>query len=307
MRDADIVAVCLVLRSLARTLPALPPVFLDLTNQAVACEGARTLAAVLQVGCGLQRLVLRQTRVSDDGAAALGAALGSSSLKELDLGECVIRDTGVRHFVRGMQVHGTPRLLTTLLLDGNPFGDTAAVELISLVEGPKRPPSLAVLSARPAMPRALSTEVEAALRVVCDLCHIELRGHAAVPDLRGGADDEVASLTSSFHGQPALQTPAQRERIGASPAGPMQTPLQDRRCQPFFPQQAIVGNFQGRDSARRSTSGSPARDSGGLAALKRRGQARAVMAQSAGLLPGVPGLPGLPQTTGTFLSWPPHP
>lgn len=275
MRDTDVIAVCLAVRSLARTLSTPPPVYLDLTSQPVACEGARTLAAVLQVGCGMQRLLLRQTRISDEGAAALGAALGSSSLKELDLGECVIRDNGVRLLVKGIQMHGTPSALTVLLLDGNPTSDAAVVELISLVESAKRPPALAVLSARPAAPRNLSTEVEAALRVVCELGRIELRGFPAMP----GGEEEAVSFTSSFNGQILGQmqtTPASFDRGGGGSGylSVAHTPCQqDRRGggQPVLyaqpqPQPQPVAT----DASRRSASGSPARDLGGLSAMLRR-------------------------------------
>ena len=46
--------------------------------------GARTIAAVLQVECGLRSVSLRQTHVGDDGAAALGAVLGGSGYPPLN-------------------------------------------------------------------------------------------------------------------------------------------------------------------------------------------------------------------------------
>lgn len=174
VRDAHVVPLCLTIRSLSRTTAASFAVHVDLGGQPVTCEGARTLGAVLQVGCGVRVLRLRRTRVGDTGAAALGASLSGSSLQELDLGECLVHDAGMRLFVRGLQVHGPPPALALLLLDGNPTGDASAVELVSLLEGPRRPPALERLGARPAPPRALSPEVDAALRVVCDLARVEL-------------------------------------------------------------------------------------------------------------------------------------
>lgn len=96
VRDLDIAGVLLTVRSLAQMVVHPPIVRLDLTNSLITCKGVRTIAAVLQVNCGLCSLLLRRTYVADEGAASLGAALGSSSLVELDLGECAISDSGVR-------------------------------------------------------------------------------------------------------------------------------------------------------------------------------------------------------------------
>lgn len=176
IRDADVVAVCLVVRSLAKLAGGSPAVHLDFSGELITCEGARTIAAVLQVSCGLRSVLLRRSLVSDEGAAALGAALGSSSLVELDLGECRISNAGVRLFVRGAQLHGAPASLRVLLLDGNPIKDAGVLEIITLVEGRNRPPALAALSVQPAAPHVLSDEVAAALQVVCDMWRVELRG-----------------------------------------------------------------------------------------------------------------------------------
>jgi len=176
IRDADVVAVCLVVRSLAKLAAVSPAVHLDFTGELITCEGARTIAAVLQVSCGLRSVLLRRSLVSDEGAAALGAALGSSSLVELDLGECRISNVGARLLVRGVQLHGAPASLRVLLLDGNPIKDAGVLEIISLVEGRSRPPALAALSVQPSAPHVLSDEVAAALQVVCDMWRVELRG-----------------------------------------------------------------------------------------------------------------------------------
>lgn len=177
VRDADVVATCLVMRSLSRTgaLPAI--VRLDLTGQLVTSEGAQTIAAVLQVSCGLCSLLLRRTHVSDDGAAALGAALSSSSLVELDLGEAGITNAGMRFFARGATMHGMPSCFSALFLDSNLVTDDGLVELISLLESPCRPPSLRLLSAQPSAsaPQQLSSEVQVALKVTCELAGISLR------------------------------------------------------------------------------------------------------------------------------------
>ena len=74
VRDSDLVAVCLVVRAMSRTA-SLPLVRLDLTGELISCNGARTIAAVLQVSSSLCSVLLRRTHVGDDGAAALGAAL----------------------------------------------------------------------------------------------------------------------------------------------------------------------------------------------------------------------------------------
>lgn len=203
IRDADVVPVCLVVQTLARAAAPPPPVHLDFSGELITCEGAKTLAAVLQVNCGVRAVSLRRTGVSDEGVAALGAALGGSSVVELDLGECRISNAGARHLARGVQLHGAPSSLKVLLLDGNPMGDAGVVEIISLIEGPLRPPALTTLSVQPAAPRALSEEVEAALHVVCDLCRVELRGEAearGAPAVgRPGWTAHEPSLSRSLH------------------------------------------------------------------------------------------------------------
>jgi len=268
VRDADVVPVCLAIRSLARTSAIPPPVHLDLTGQAISCEGAQTVAAVLQVGCGLVSLLLRRTRVSDHGAAALGAALGGSTLQELDLGECLIRDAGLRLFVKGMQVHGSPLALTTLLLDGNPAGDAGAVELISLVEGPRRPPALSVLSLQPAPPLALCQEVQAALRVVCQLGHIALRGSPTFGVGSGGCGGSTAAVRQEA-GAPFL-TPVPVPRGYATPAGPSTPFPASVPASTSASCGGYGGGGGGWSSAALSRSASPARDAGGVAALLRR-------------------------------------
>jgi len=137
--------------------------------------------------------------VGDEGAAALGAALGGSSLVELDLGECRISNAGARLFVRGVQMHGAPSLLKVLLLDGNLFGDAGIVDLISLIEGPSRPPALAAISVQPSAPHVLSDEVNAALHVVCDLCHVELRGAAHSAGYCGQPEDRSYLRRAGLH------------------------------------------------------------------------------------------------------------
>lgn len=170
VEDADVVAVCLALRSLASV--AVPLVELDLTGQHITCEGARTIAAVMQVHCGLHIVRLRQTRVGDEGAAALGAALGAT-LVELDLGESGMSDMGVRLLARGIQLHPPPAL-SVLLLDGNMLSDAGILDIIALIEGPNRPRALSELTLHPSSPRSLSVEVDAALRVVCQMYRITL-------------------------------------------------------------------------------------------------------------------------------------
>ena len=167
VRDADLVPAALVVRSSAQY-----PVRLDLTGELITCEGARTMAAVLQVSHSLRSLLLRRTHVGDDGAAALGAVLGCSQLLELDLGECALTDVGLRYLVRGSKVHGASGSLSVLLLDGNATGDAGTIEVISLVEG--KTGSLSCLSIQPALPRFLSQEVEAALQVACELSGVAL-------------------------------------------------------------------------------------------------------------------------------------
>ena len=163
VRDADLVASSLVLRSLSRT-NRLPSVRLDLSGELITCDGLRTIAAVLQVGSlPLRSLLLRRSHVADNGAAALGAVLSSSQLMELDLGECAITDVGLRYLMRGPQVHGAPPCLSVLLLDGNATGDAGTIEVISFLERERT--TLANLSVQPALPRFLSQEVEAALQV----------------------------------------------------------------------------------------------------------------------------------------------
>lgn len=203
IHDEDIVTLCLAVRSLSRGVGSWPAVFLDLTGEPVTCSGAKTLAAVLQVDCGLRSIILRRTHVSEEGVAALGAVLGGCSLVELDLGECTIGDSGMRRFARGMQTHGAPASLTTLLLDGNPIGDVGAVELISLLEGPTRPPALTALSVRPCRPQVLSMEVEAALEVLCNLFRVELR-EVPCSGLRSGrgANQGVSTQADSLANLP---------------------------------------------------------------------------------------------------------
>ena len=168
VRDTDLVSSCLVLRSLART--AGPVVRLELSGELITCRGARTIAAVLQVSSNLRSLLLRRTHVADEGAAALGAVLGSCMLMELDLGECAITDTGLRYLVRGSQVHGPSPKLSALYLDGNATGDHGTIEVISFIETK----ALQRLSIQPALPRFLSQEVEAALQVACELNAVAL-------------------------------------------------------------------------------------------------------------------------------------
>ncbi|CAE7208918.1 unnamed protein product [Symbiodinium natans] len=181
VRDADLVAVCLLVRAMSRTA-SLPMVRLDLSGELISCGGARTIAAVLQVSSNLCSVLLRRTHVGDDGAAALGAALSSSILQELDLGECAVTDAGVRYLVRGMQVHGIPPSFKVLLLDGNAVGDAGAIEVIALVEEGS---TLSTLSVHPALPRFLSKEVEAALQVACELSRVNLeyKGQPASLDM----------------------------------------------------------------------------------------------------------------------------
>ena len=62
------VAVYRAFRSLASV--AVPMVELDLTDQHITCEGARTKAEVRQVHCGLLVVCLQKTRIGDEGAAA---------------------------------------------------------------------------------------------------------------------------------------------------------------------------------------------------------------------------------------------
>lgn len=208
IRDVDVVAICLLVRSLARTAAVPPPVHLDFTGQLITSEGAKTIAAVLQVNCGLRAVLLRRTCISDEGAAAIGAALATSSLRQLDLGECGISNTGARLFVRGVRMHGIPIALTALLLDGNFIDDPGMMEIISLIEGPGRPPALTLLSVAPAAPRRLSPEVDAALRVVCELAKIELHADGAAlsaPCGVGTRCDTSGSTAISLHTRPCTE------------------------------------------------------------------------------------------------------
>eukprot|EP00927_Polykrikos_kofoidii_P035811 TRINITY_DN30332_c0_g1_i1.p1 TRINITY_DN30332_c0_g1~~TRINITY_DN30332_c0_g1_i1.p1 ORF type:complete len:518 (+),score=97.94 TRINITY_DN30332_c0_g1_i1:24-1556(+) len=188
--DGDIVAVCLALRSLSkvrdpggdvatahRKRRSPPTVLLDLTGEwLVTCAGAKTIAAFLQVECGLREVILRRTSVGDAGVAALGAALGGSSVSLLDLGECQITDVGVRLLARGLLAHGTPALrLEALLFDGNHLGDEAAVEVIALLDSPLRPPGLATLSLQPSLPSCFSVEGQASLCLACERVGVNLR------------------------------------------------------------------------------------------------------------------------------------
>ena len=216
VRDADLVAACLLVRAMSRTTSLL--VRLDFTAELISCDGARTIAAVLQVSSSLCSVLLRRTHVGDDGAAALGAALSCSRLQELDLGECAITDAGVRYLVRGLQVHGIPPCFKTLLLDGNAVGDAGAIEVISLVEESS---SLSTLSIHPALPRFLSKEVEAALQVACELSRINLeyKGHPvgletlASPRAKGrqpnpSTEPELQGTTFSTPSSEASVTPS---------------------------------------------------------------------------------------------------
>ena len=60
------------------------------------------LSNALEVSLSLRSLLLRRTPIGDLGALALGAALSSSALVELDLGECALTDQGLRALVRGV-------------------------------------------------------------------------------------------------------------------------------------------------------------------------------------------------------------
>lgn len=219
IRDADLVAASLVIRSLSRTA-TLPSVRLDLSGELITCEGARTIAAVLQVSdCTLRSLLLRRTHVGDNGAAALGAVL-SSMLLELDLGECAITDAGLRYLVRGSQLHGAPSCLSVLLLDGNATGDAGTIEVISFVEGNG---SLSCLSVQPALPRFLSQEVEAALQVACELSGVLLE--------RKGRSWSLETLTSKCQPHPVdaeVKAVTALPRSLASPAAAPPGPRAER-------------------------------------------------------------------------------
>jgi len=199
IQDSDIVAVCLALRSLCKTNSR--SVRLDFTGESsITCAGARTIAAFLQVDCGIQHVVLRGTSVGAEGAAALGASLdGKSPMEMLDLGQCCITDKGMRLFARGLQAQqaGPPSRLTTLLLDRNPLSDEGVLELIMLLEGPFRPPSLRRLCVQPVAPPAhVSLEADAALQVVCGRFQVELGAVSAVMP-RPSQSGCVASTTKS--------------------------------------------------------------------------------------------------------------
>ncbi|CAJ1382452.1 unnamed protein product [Effrenium voratum] len=180
IRDGDLVALCLTVRCLQRT-GALPLLRLDLCGELITCEGARTIAAVLQVSPALASLALRRTHVADAGAAAIAAALSSSQLLELDLGECAVSDAGLRYLVRGPKVHGAPPRLASLLLDGNATSDEGAIEVISFIEGGAS--AISCVSVHPAPPRFLSQEVEAALQVACELAGVQLERKGQVMSL----------------------------------------------------------------------------------------------------------------------------
>mmetsp|Transcript_95615 Transcript_95615/g.270560 ORF Transcript_95615/g.270560 Transcript_95615/m.270560 type:complete len:497 (-) Transcript_95615:3-1493(-) len=221
--DADVVAVCLALRALARAGTVRPARLSFAGERAITCAGARTVAMFLQVDCGLRGIDFRGTQVGDDGAAALGAALGGSSVVELDLGECAVTDRGVRLLARGLCADpGPPKHLEVLQLDGNSIGDDGVVELIALLEGSLRPPALAALPVLPVTtPEALSLEMEAAFRVVCDrfrmdptaartrLARPAVAAPALHPSVGGGAvDGVVAAPQTSMAGGPLRRSMA---------------------------------------------------------------------------------------------------
>jgi hypothetical protein len=202
---------------------------LDLTGeQTVTCAGAKAIAAFLQVECGLREIVLRHTSIADAGAAALGAALGVSSVRELDLGQCSITNAGVRLLARALKAHEPPPRLETLLLDGNAFGDDGAVELIALLESSKsRPPALRTLSVQPATSE-FSAEAEAALLVVCSQCHVELR----MP--RANRAGPMTAPTTPSRATAAFAKPARAVLpLATAPATPMYTTLRTPTALPM--------------------------------------------------------------------------
>lgn len=225
VRDADLKPCSLFIRSLSRLATPTsdaPLIRLDLSGELVTCEGAKTLAAVLQVSLSLRSLLLRRTPIGDLGALALGAALSSSALVELDLGECALTDQGLRALVRGPQVHGAPPCLSVLLLDGNATGDVGTTEVISYLE---RQSTLRSFSIHPSLPRGLSQEVEAALQVACELSGVTLdhKGEALSLDRLAsccGKRHEVAPSPSPVAvpvATPALPAPVPPEPLQRAP------------------------------------------------------------------------------------------
>ncbi|CAK9066856.1 unnamed protein product [Durusdinium trenchii] len=200
----DLKPCSLFIRSLSRLATPTsdaPLIRLDLSGELVTCEGAKTLAAVLQVSLSLRSLLLRRTPIGDLGALALGAALSSSALVELDLGECALTDQGLRALVRGPQVHGAPPCLSVLLLDGNATGDVGTTEVISYLE---RQSTLRSFSIHPSLPRGLSQEVEAALQVACELSGVTLDHKGRLVSLRSRPGealslDRLASCCGKRH------------------------------------------------------------------------------------------------------------
>jgi len=240
--DADVVAVCLALRSVARFRAVRPQVHLDFTGQPVTCLGAKTIAAVLQVDCGIRAVTLRRSHVGDEGIAALGAALGGS-LVELDLGQCAVTSTGARMLARGMQMHGAP-CLEVLLLDGNRLGEEGVVELIALLEGPARPRALHSLSLLPAEPCTWSVEAGAALHLVCEQCGVLLRG----PPSADGQRRTQGLQRSRFedHFLPSGVGPSSPEKGGADTL-PVSCVVQPRLSQGNVPDVSTVPS-SGRSS-----------------------------------------------------------
>ncbi|XP_056113408.1 NACHT, LRR and PYD domains-containing protein 14-like [Rhinichthys klamathensis goyatoka] len=89
---------CTVLSSALRSNPSLRK--LDLSGNAFTYSGVKQISDLLKhPQCKLEKLKLRSCRISDGGCAVLSSALRSNpSLRELDLSENNITDSGVKQF-----------------------------------------------------------------------------------------------------------------------------------------------------------------------------------------------------------------
>mmetsp|Transcript_19521 Transcript_19521/g.47141 ORF Transcript_19521/g.47141 Transcript_19521/m.47141 type:complete len:520 (+) Transcript_19521:27-1586(+) len=166
--DDNVVPLCLILKGMTSQV-----VRLSLSGQ-IACKGATLIASILQVNPSITELLLPHNQIGDQGAAAIGASVGQSSLQALDLTHNQITDSGLRMMVKGLSVTAS-QTLQVMLLEGNHFTTAGCSDFIQAVER-ERLPVLQELSLQPAAEAGgFSDEVQAALAVVCEMHRVTLR------------------------------------------------------------------------------------------------------------------------------------